>query len=94
MPVDHDARTLAGLERMYPGSSWDVVGGVENPDLPVCARYASLDIAWAALSSAAFRPSAIGVSMAHWDGPYDFTTMMRLADREGHGVVLIRRIRS
>ena len=69
MPIDHATRTLAGLERMYPGSSWDVVGSVENPDLPVCARYASLDAAWAALSPAGFKRSAIGVSMAHWGWP-------------------------
>ena len=94
MTSEIDARTLAGLERQYPGSPWDVVCGVGHPCLPVCMPYPALDVAWAALRCAGFRPARIGVSMAHWDGPYDFTTAMRLEDREARGVVLIRRIGS
>jgi hypothetical protein len=90
--TDFNARMLRSLAAGYPSSSWDVLPGVDAPEMPVCATYGSVLAAAAALEAAGFKACRHPVPAPGLDGRYDLMTMLRLSAGDGRDVVLVRRL--
>jgi hypothetical protein len=89
--VSLDARTIAALDALHPGASWDVLRGCDAPaDTPLCGRYPSAAFAADLLAMGGYRPAKHSIPAPGLDGPYDLTTVMKFSAGGGLDVVLVR----